>query len=101
MTEDAYLHDANVDSVDIDAVNRILRIRLRRYESPKSKERIQSTIEFGNVQSFSGILDLMALSSHAWAGNVQDWAPSTGFGLSYIYFVGGVFSIYSDEPVVS
>lgn len=100
MTNKAFLDDANIEAVDIDAVNRMLRVRLRRYESPDSRQRIPSTVEFRNIQSFSGVLDLMALASHAWAGNVEDWDPSTGFGLSYLYFARGAFSIYSDEPVV-
>ena len=100
MTDRAYLHDANVESVEIDAINRALRVRISRYESPDSKQRIPATIEFTNVQSFSGTLNFMELVSHARFGNVADWEPSTGFGLSYLYFARGVFSIQSDEPVL-
>lgn len=101
MTEKAYLHDANVTSVEIDVVGKVLRIHVSRHLSPATRERVASTIEFGNVQSFSGILDVMAVASSAWAGNVEDWMPSTGFGLNYFYFSHGMFSILSDEPVVS
>lgn len=100
MPEKINLHDAILESVGIDVINRILRVCINRYVSDDSPARVQSTVEFRNVQSFSGVLDLMALASHAWAGNVEDWDPSTGFGLSYLYFARGAFSIYSDEPVV-
>ncbi|WP_063570414.1 MULTISPECIES: hypothetical protein [Luteibacter] len=100
MPENALLDDANVESIDIDAVNRILRIRVNRYEAPDSKQRIQATVQFGNVQSFSGTLNLMAFLSNAWDGHIQYWQPSTGFGLSYVYFARGVFSIHSDEPFI-
>lgn len=101
MTEKALLDDANVDFVEIDAISRVLRIQVNRYESKDSKQRIPSTVEFRNVQSFSGMLDLMALLSNAWDGHITHWKPSTGFGLSYLYFARGIFSIHSDEPVVS
>ncbi|WP_063570413.1 MULTISPECIES: hypothetical protein [Luteibacter] len=100
MPEKVNLHDANVESVEIDAINRIFRIRIDRYVSDDSRERVQSTVEFKNVQSFSGTLNLMELVSHARFGNVADWEPSMGFGLSYLYFAGGVFSVHSDEPVI-
>ena len=100
VTDRAYLHDANVESVEIDAVNRVLRVRMNRYESPDSRQRIPATIEFKNDQSFSGTLNLMELVSHARFGNVADWEPSMGFGLSYLYFARGVFSVHSDEPVI-
>ena len=100
MSEKAYLHDANVTSIEIDVVGKVLRIHVSRHLSPSTRERVASIIEFGNVQSFSGVLDFMALASNAWAGNVEDWEPSDGFGLNYVYFARGVVSIYSDEPVI-
>jgi hypothetical protein len=100
VTEKAILDDANVESVEIDAVDRILRIRTSRYTSPDTRHRIQSTIEFTNVQSFSGSLNLMAFLSNAWDGHVLYWQPSAGFGLTHLYFARGIFSIHSDEPVI-
>lgn len=94
------LHDAKLESVDIDVAHRKLRIHINRYVSDDSSKRVQSAVEFGNVLSFSGVVDLIELASNAWAGNVEDWEPSTGFGLSQVYFARGVFSIYSDEPVI-
>lgn len=100
MTNKAFLDDANIEAVDIDAVNRMLRVRLRRYESPDSRQRIPSTVEFRNVQSFSGTLNLMELLSVPWEGHLIEWEPSTGFGVSHLYFVRGIFSVHSDEPIV-
>lgn len=101
MTEKAHLHDANVLAIDIDVVGKALRIHVVRYESLQSKERFPSTIEFKNVQSFSGMANLMDLATHAKFGNVQDWEPSKGTGISFVYFTGGMFSIQSDEPVIT
>lgn len=101
MNENVYLHDATVEAIEVDVPGRLARIRVSRYPSQDSRERVQSVIEFRNVQSFSGILDFMALTSNAWAGNIEDWQPSSGSGLSYIYLVRGVLSIQADEPVVS
>ena len=101
MTEKAHLHDANVLSIDIDMVGGTLRIHVVRYESLQSKERFPSTIEFKNIQSFSGMANLVRIATHAQFGNVADWEPSKGTGLSFVYFAGGVFSVHSDEPIIT
>lgn len=100
MPDKVNLHDAKLESIQIDAAERLLRVCINRYVSHDSSASVQSTVEFKNVQSFSGVLDLLTLASNAWAGNVEDWEPSTGFGLSHLYFVRGVLSIYADEPVI-
>jgi hypothetical protein len=101
VTEKAHLHDANVLAIDIDVAGKALRIHVVRYESLQSKERFPSTIEFKNVHSFSGMANLVRLATHAPFGNVADWEPSKGAGLSFVYFAGGVFSVHSDEPIVT
>lgn len=101
MVEKLYLHDANVNSMDVLVDAKIIRICVTRYSSASSHEQVESVIEFAGVQSFSAVVDFELMSSNAWAGNIEDWEPSLGLGMSHIYFVKGIVSIYSDEPVVT
>jgi hypothetical protein len=101
VSEEIYLHDANVEALEIDVIGKVLRIRVSRHISPASRDRIPTTIEFRNVQSFSGILNFESLASNAWAGNISDWEPSSEFGVSYVYFVRGVASVHADQPIIS
>lgn len=100
MTEKAYLHDADIESVEIDIIKRILRIRVNRYVDASQRDRVQSVVEFRNVKSYPEIADLMALASNAWSGKIEDWDPSSGVGVSHLHFARGKLSIHSDEPVV-
>jgi hypothetical protein len=101
VIEEIYLHDANVEAVEIDVIGKVRRVRVSRHVSPASRDRIPTTIEFRSVQSFSGILNFEALSSNAWAGNISDWEPSSGFGVSYLYFIRAVASVHAVEPIIS
>jgi hypothetical protein len=101
MAEKTYLHDANVNSIEILVEARIVRLHVTRYVSAASRERVDSVIEFPSVRSFSAVVDFVLMSSNAWAGNIEDWEPSLGLGVSHVYLVKGTLSNYYEQPIVS
>lgn len=98
--EKPFLHDAQLDRVDIDPLERTLRLHVRRYITMNDRERVMSVIAFGNVESISGGINLADLAQHRPFGNVQDWEPATAPGVSYIHFVGGTLVVVGDAPTV-
>jgi hypothetical protein len=87
------LHDAVVESVNIDFSAASVTILVAYYPSPESQQRVRVKLNFENVESISQITDFARLRENAVAGNINYWRPGDTGGATYIYLVDGCIVI--------
>lgn len=91
---DVELHDATVDSAQIDFAKRAVSLFVSYYPDPvESAKRVPARITFAGVETLNGSTDLMELASHRRAGNIVYWNPASGTGTTYIYLTGGLIAV--------
>jgi hypothetical protein len=97
----ANLHDALLHSIYLRCaeVSTVI-LSVSYLASEDSRTRTRATITLSNVASMGSTIDLQRQATHAAFGNISDWKPSEGRGMSFIHLAGGTVSIYGDEPVL-
>lgn len=91
------LHDAIIESIDINILDQSTKIRLKYYESTDAKERSSGVIAFRLVSAISGLLEFNALLDNSRSGNINHWTPSPASGTTYIYFLEGCLSVSANS----
>lgn len=93
--QSADLHDALIDSMQVDYAKGQLRIELRYYpEGQKSKSRVPLSLEFSGVTSLQHLADFSELVANAFAGHVVFWLPGP---VTNIHLTGGIIIIASKQ----
>ena len=87
------LHDAVVESVNIDFLAASITMRIAYYPNAESRQRSEAQLTFENVDSVSQIADLARLRQNRSAGNINYWRPSNADGVTYIYLVDGCIAV--------
>ncbi|QWT20481.1 hypothetical protein KPL74_00370 [Bacillus sp. NP157] len=96
------LHDALFHSYELECgTSSTATFRVSYYPDEQSSTRIDATIRIANASSIATNIDLERLAIHKVFGDVSDWSPSQGRGLTYIHLAGGTISVFGDEPVLS
>jgi hypothetical protein len=92
MFERDHLHDALLHRICIDLSLHLVEIEMEYYASSDDGKRTPGVLRIEGVGSFSAILGLMSLESHAKFGNFVSWVPSAG-GHGYLYFANGCIQV--------
>lgn len=85
------LHDAVINGVHVDFVDKSMRIDVNFYFS--GAERRKGLIIFSGLSGFSASFDVRHLEDNSISGNVNYWVPAEGVGTTFIYFSHGYLSI--------
>jgi hypothetical protein len=86
------LHDAVLQSMQIDYAKKTVLVEVQFYPDAQSSERKHASIFFEEVESVSQVVDIERLSSHASAGNINYWVPVRE-GTTYIYLSDGCIAV--------
>ena len=95
------LHDALLQSMDIDYVAKTVKIRLEYYSNQEEKYRKLIFINFEEVSMISEISNLKQLQKNAFAGNVNYWVPKQDDGVTYIYLTDGCIAIHAHKIYIA
>jgi hypothetical protein len=87
------LHDALLKHIHIDYVSSTVIINIHFYKEDTSRNREEIIIRFNQVESISQICNFNDLQKNAFAGHVNYWIASNGYGTTYIYLVNGCIAI--------
>lgn len=86
------LHDALLKRICIDMLSRTVEIEMEYYASVDDRNRRPGVLCLEGVGTFSAILGLLALESHAKFGNFVSWVPSA-HGHGYLQFANGCIQV--------
>ncbi|KRA65374.1 hypothetical protein ASD89_17550 [Caulobacter sp. Root656] len=93
--DDWYDHDALIEEVVIDVLNRTVSVRGSSYAGPEAPARNRFTLLFVDVNTVTTAVDMVELTANTFAGHLNHAKLAHGPGTSHLYLVEGHMSVTS------
>jgi hypothetical protein len=95
------LHDGQFYGLDVESGDPCtITVRLSYRADEHSRKLTPATIRFTNVTSLASTIDFVRQTIHYTFGNISDWEPSEGRGMTFIHLCGGTIAVVGDAPVL-
>ena len=92
-------HDALVESITIDHIQKSVSVRLLAYRDEDAGDRNPIELRFSDVESVTTSANLDRIADNSSAGTVNHWHLAEGPGTSFLYLIEGYVAVSARSGV--